>query len=110
MRRPVVNNSGRGDTVRDPFPGGGATLITAETDGRKRQGRELNTAYVDVTVRRWQAFTGGRAVLKATGETFDGVAARAPGGPPDGSGPACVTSPPRTPARPPRARSGARGG
>ena len=31
---------------------------------------ELNPAYVDVAVERWQAFTGGTAKLAETGESF----------------------------------------
>ena len=31
---------------------------------------ELNPAYVDVAVRRWQEYTGREAVLEASGETF----------------------------------------
>ena len=61
MRRPMVNNSSRGDTIYEPFAGSGSTLIAAETMGRKCMAMELDPAYCDVIVKRWEAFTGGRA-------------------------------------------------
>jgi DNA modification methylase len=50
--------------------GSGTTLIAAETTGRVCYGIELNPAYVDVAVERWQAFTGQEAMLAETGESF----------------------------------------
>jgi len=55
--------------------GSGTTLIAAETTGRVCFGIELNPAYVDVAVQRWQQFTGETAVLAETGETFSGLTA-----------------------------------
>jgi DNA modification methylase len=79
MRRPILNNSSIGQAVYDPFMGSGTTLIAAETTGRTCLGIELNPAYVDVAVERWQRFTGQVAVLEATGQCFDEVKAeRAP--------------------------------
>lgn len=63
MRRPMLNNSAKGDCVYDPFLGSGTTLIAAQTIDRICLGLELNPAYVDVIIRRWEAFTGERAVL-----------------------------------------------
>jgi DNA modification methylase len=59
--------------VLDPFLGSGSTLIAGETVGRRVFGLELDASYVDVAVRRWQAFTGRDAVLEATGQTFEEV-------------------------------------
>lgn len=70
MRRPIVNNSAAGDVVYDPFLGAGTTVVGAEMTGRICVGLELSPPYVDVIVKRWQAFTGLEAVLEATGETF----------------------------------------
>ena len=42
----------------------GTTLIAAEMTGRVCHAIELRPAYVDVAVRRWQAFTGRTAVLR----------------------------------------------
>ncbi|MEA2905549.1 MAG: hypothetical protein QOI12_2936 [Alphaproteobacteria bacterium] len=74
MRRPLLNNSDRGQAVYDPFLGSGTTLIAAETIGRVCLAVELSPLYVDVAVRRWQAFTGLPATLLADGRTFDAVA------------------------------------
>lgn len=73
MRRPMVNHTKRGEAVYDPFLGSGTSVIAAETEGRRCCGVELNPAYVDVIVKRWQAFTGREAILEATGQTFDQV-------------------------------------
>ena len=70
MRRPILNNSSPGQAVYEPFMGSGTTLIAAETTGRVCYGIELNPAYVDVAVQRWQQFTGHEAVLDGTGENF----------------------------------------
>jgi len=70
MRRPILNNSSPGQAIYEPFMGSGTTLIAAETTGRVCFGVELNPAYVDVAIERWQQFTGANAVLAETGETF----------------------------------------
>jgi DNA modification methylase len=71
--------SRRGEIVLDPFMGSGTTILAAEKVGRRAYGLEIDPLYVDVAVRRWQDFTKRDAVLKATGQTFDEVAAeRAP--------------------------------
>jgi DNA modification methylase len=46
-------------------------LIAAERTGRKACALEIDPGYVDVAIRRWQTYTGKRAVLAATGETFE---------------------------------------
>ena len=63
--------SKRGGIVLDPFGGSGTTLIAAEKTGRLARLIEFDPVYVDASVRRWQAFTGKRAVLAATGERFE---------------------------------------
>jgi len=70
MRRPIENNSSPGQAVYEPFMGSGTTLIAAEMTGRVCYGIELNPAYVDVAVTRWQDFTGEIAVLESTGQAF----------------------------------------
>jgi DNA modification methylase len=74
MRRPMQNNSAAGDAIYDPFLGSGTTLIAAETIGRVCLGVELEPKFVDVAIRRWQAFTGKSAVLANDGRTFGSVA------------------------------------
>jgi DNA modification methylase len=62
MRKPMENNSNPSDLVYDPFLGSGTTVIAAESLGRVCYGMELNPAYVDVIVQRWETFTGKKAV------------------------------------------------
>jgi DNA modification methylase len=84
MRRPIDNNSSPGQAVYEPFMGSGTTLIAAEMTGRVCYGIELNPAYVDVAVKRWQDFTGEVALLESTGQAFgagSGAETEAAGGP-----------------------------
>jgi DNA modification methylase len=67
--------SRRGDIVLDPFMGSGTTILAAEKVGRRAYSIEIDPLYVDVAIRRWQEFTKRDAVLVATGQTFDEVAA-----------------------------------
>jgi DNA modification methylase len=76
MRRPIDNNSRPGQAIYDPFLGSGTSVIAAEMTGRLCCGLELNLAYVDVIVRRWQAFTGRAARHQASGQSFDECAER----------------------------------
>ncbi len=65
--------SKRGAVVLDCFGGSGTTLIAAEKSGRRARLLEYDPAYCDTIVRRWEAFTGKRATLLATGEPFEDV-------------------------------------
>ena len=65
----------RGDVVLDPFLGSGTTLIAAEKVGRICYGLELDPLYVDLIIRRFQAWSGVNAVHAITGELFDDRAA-----------------------------------
>ena len=67
--------SRRGDIVLDPFVGSGTSIIAAERVGRRAFGLEIDPLYVDVAVRRWQAYSGRDATLRGTGQTFDDAAA-----------------------------------
>ena len=75
MKRPIENNSSPGQAVYEPFSGSGTTIIAAEMTGRHCYAIELNPAYVDVAVKRWQAFTGQPGTLECDGRTFDEIAA-----------------------------------
>ena len=66
--------SRRGDIVLDPFSGSGSTIIAAEKTGRKARAIELEPAYCDVAIQRWQKFTGKAALLEASGEDFEKIA------------------------------------
>jgi DNA modification methylase len=74
MRRPIQNNSKPGDAVYDPFCGSGTTIIAAEMNGRRCHAIELDPSYVDVSIQRWQSFTGLKAALVESGSTYDDVA------------------------------------
>jgi DNA modification methylase len=71
MKRPIENNSSPGQAVYEPFSGSGTTIIAAEMTGRHCYAIELSPAYVDVAVKRWQAFTGKEATHADTGRTFN---------------------------------------
>lgn len=66
----ILDCTRRGEAVLDPFLGSGTTLIAAEKTGRIAFGLDLDPLYVDLAVRRWQAWTGEDAVLVGTGERF----------------------------------------
>ena len=74
MRRPILNHTEPGETVYDPFLGSGATLVAAETTNRNCYGLEINPAYVDLIVTRWQKLTGQQALLEGDGRSFDVIA------------------------------------
>jgi DNA modification methylase len=75
MKRPIENNSSPGQAVYEPFSGSGTTIIAAEMTGRSIHAIELNPAYVDVAVMRWQEFTGEQAKLESDGKTFNDIKA-----------------------------------
>lgn len=66
----MLNNTKGGDLVLDSFGGSGTTLVAAEKNGRTALLMELDPRYCDVIVRRWQQFTGKRAVHAETGKEF----------------------------------------
>lgn len=72
----ILDCSARGDIVLDPFLGSGTTVIAAERTGRRCYGLEIDPAYVDTIIRRWQAFTGDEARLANTGLTFNHIEAK----------------------------------
>lgn len=71
VEKALENSSKAGDIVIDCFGGSGSTLIAAEKTGRTARLMELDPKYCDVIVKRWQEFTGQKAVHEATGRTFD---------------------------------------
>jgi len=64
MKRPIENNSQPGDFIYEPFSGSGTTIIAGEQLNRSVLAIELDPAYVDVAVLRWQKFTGRKAKLE----------------------------------------------
>ena len=71
VERALNNSSKAGDIVIDCFGGSGSTLIACEKTNRHARLMELDPKYCDVIVKRWQDFTGQKAIHAETGETFD---------------------------------------
>ena len=67
----ILDVTRRGALVLDSFGGSGTTLIAAEKTGRCARLVEVDPLYCDVILRRYEAFTGKRAILAATGEAFE---------------------------------------
>jgi DNA modification methylase len=60
----AINNSSKGgDIIIDLFGGSGSTMIASEKIGRCSRIMELDPKYCDVIVKRWEDFTGKKAVL-----------------------------------------------
>jgi DNA modification methylase len=70
----IMDCSARGDVVLDAFLGSGTTVIAADRTGRRGYGIELDPAYVDTAIRRWQIFSRDSARHVLTGERFDEIA------------------------------------
>jgi DNA modification methylase len=69
----VKDCSRRNGIVLDPFVGSGTSLIAAERTGRKARVLEIDPAYIDVAIRRWQLYTGKSAILSGTGQSFEEI-------------------------------------
>jgi DNA modification methylase len=63
IERALQNSSKGGDVVSDLFGGSGSTMIACEKLGRQARMMELDPKYCDVIVKRWEDFTGKKAVL-----------------------------------------------
>lgn len=55
----------------EPFGGSGSTLMGAEKAGRLCFTMELQPFYVDVMVKRWENYTGRKAIHEESGKTFE---------------------------------------
>jgi DNA modification methylase len=66
----------RGDIVLDTFCGSGTTILAAERVGRRAYTLEVEPRFVDVAIKRWQAFSRKDAIHAETGLTFDEVASK----------------------------------
>ena len=58
----AINQGGVIKSLIDPFLGSGSTLIAAEKTNRKCYGMEIDEHYCDVIIKRWEDFTGNKAV------------------------------------------------
>lgn len=70
----IESFSSRNAIVIDCFGGTGTTMIACEMTGRDGRLMELDPAYVDVAIKRWQDFTGEHATHAETGQTFADMA------------------------------------
>lgn len=70
IERMLRSSARHGDIVIDGFGGSGSTLIAADRLGMSARLMELDPKFADVIVKRWQAFTGRKAVHAVTGEQF----------------------------------------
>jgi DNA modification methylase len=74
VERAIRNSSKSRDTVLDPFAGSGSTLVACERTHRQARLIELEPKYCDVIIRRFEEFSGKRAVLESDGRGFDEIA------------------------------------
>lgn len=71
----ILDSTARGEVVLDSFLGSGTTVLASERVGRICHAIEIDPAYVDVAIRRWQILTGEAAIHAQTGKRFDEIAA-----------------------------------
>lgn len=69
----ILNSSKENDIVGDMFGGSGTTIISCEKTDRRARVIEIDPIYCDVIVKRWQEFTGGKAIHNDTAVLFDEV-------------------------------------
>jgi len=72
---PMLAGSDGGDCVLDLFGGSGTTMISAEINGRASRLMELEPKYCDVIIKRWQDFTGEKAIHESSGKTYEEISA-----------------------------------
>ncbi len=63
IEKALMNSSQAGDSVLDVFGGSGSTLIACEKTARTAYLMEIDPQYVDVSLHRWESFTGKTAIL-----------------------------------------------
>jgi DNA modification methylase len=68
--RAIEKDSKPGQLIVDLFGGSGTTLIACEKTSRHCRMMELDPAYCDVIVKRWEDFTGKKAILEEAPEAF----------------------------------------
>jgi DNA modification methylase len=71
----IKDCSQRKGLILDPFAGSGTTILAAERTGRIARAIELDPAYIDVALRRWEAVAGAPCRHAETGLGLDELAA-----------------------------------
>lgn len=69
--RSIKHHTNPGEYIYDPFGGSGTLVIACEKSMRRALTMELDPKFCDVIVRRWQNFSGKKAVLEGDGREFD---------------------------------------
>lgn len=64
----VFETVSAGNVILDLFGGSGSTMIACEKTGRQARLMELDPKYCDVIVKRWEDYTGKKAVLEKGSE------------------------------------------
>jgi DNA modification methylase len=64
-------SSNSNSVVVDFFNGSGSTLISCEKNNRKCRSMELDERFCDVTIKRWEQYTGKKAILESTNQTYE---------------------------------------
>jgi DNA modification methylase len=72
----IKDCTGRGDIVLDTFCGSGTTILAAERVGRRAYTIEIEPRFVDVAIKRWQAFSRKDAIHAGSGLSFDELASK----------------------------------
>jgi len=73
ISRAIRNSSRSADAILDAFAGSGSTLIACEELGRRARLIEIDPKYVDTAIRRWEEFTGNKAILDGDVRMFKDV-------------------------------------
>jgi len=64
MKRVMLSSLPQNGLCLEPFGGSGSTLMGAQVTNRRCYTVELKPEYCDVIVKRWESFTGEKAVLE----------------------------------------------
>lgn len=65
----------KGDAVYEPFSGSGTTIIACEMSERICLAMDLEPKYCDIAIRRWENYTGQKAILDSSEKTYEEVKA-----------------------------------
>jgi DNA modification methylase len=70
VERALKNSSKSRDIVIDLFGGSGTTLIACEKNNRQARLIEMDPKYVDVIIKRWEEYTGKKAIRESDGAEY----------------------------------------